>query len=143
MQTPDWRWGSGPWTESQAAEINQHLDDVAAAANATAAQHEDREDADSAIRALTRNPEKAARIKLIIARTSKLELERALLAGNYIAKADVEQAQITRIHAVRAKLQELPMRASLIAGKTDLECERILLDWAKEICDHFAAGTDE
>jgi hypothetical protein len=35
------------------------------------------------------------------------------------------------------------MRASLIAGKTDLECERILLDWAKEICDHFAAGTDE
>lgn len=107
--------------------------------NATAGDLEESGD-ESAIQALSRNPERIARIKLIIERTAKLKLERELLAGGYIKKEDAEKERIARVFSVRAKLQEVPLRASLIANKSEAECERILTDWVKEVCDFYAGG---
>lgn len=137
-----WTWGKGPWTEQQGAEIKASLIDRRAGNNATAAVIEDAADAgdDTAIRALSKNPEKQARIKLVIERTAKIKLERELLAGGYIRKDEVEKTALARVYSVRAKLQELPLRASLIALKTEAECEEILNGWMREVCDHYANG---
>ena len=110
-----------------------------AANNATAAQDEDAGD-ETAIERLSKNPERVARIKLVIERTAKIKLERELLAGGYLKREDVERERVARIYAVRAKMQEMPLRSSLLVGKTDAEIHQSLTAWMKEICDHFAAG---
>lgn len=107
--------------------------------NATAGDLEDAGEED-AIKALSKNPERVARIKLLIERTAKLKLERELLAGGYLKREDVEKSNVSRVFSVRAKLQELPLRASLIAHKTEAECERILTDWSREVCDYYSGG---
>jgi hypothetical protein len=139
LADPDWSFGGPPWTEQTAKQIEAFLKERRAANNATAAEME-AEDPDAAIRALSKNPEKIARVKLIVERTAKIKLERELLAGGYIKKEDAEKESIARVFSVRAKLQEIPLRASLIAHKSEAECERILSDWAREICDYYANG---
>lgn len=141
----DWTFGRAPWTAAQVQAIRVELADRRARHNATSGKVEDEADggdetAADAIAKLVRNPEKAARVKLIVERTAKIKLERELLAGGYVAKADVDKDMQSRVFSVRAKLGELPLRASLIAHKTETECERILIDWAKEVCDYYANG---
>lgn len=116
-----------------------------AAANATATSASDSADAelsasDAAIREISKNPERVARIKLLVERTAKIKLERELLAGGYIRKEDVEKDATARVYSVRAKMQEIPLRAALIAHKSEQEAERILTDWMREICDFYANG---
>ena len=82
--------------------------------------------------------EQEARIKLIVERTAKLKLEREIAAGCYVRKEDVEEAAVRKVYAARALLQEIPLRASLIAHRPERECERILTDWVKEVCDYYA-----
>lgn len=127
------------YTAADAKSLKAHLLESRAANNATAGDLEESGD-ESAIEALSKNPERVARIKLIIERTAKLKLERELLAGGYVKKEDVEKDRLARVYSVRAKLQEIPLRASLIAMKTEAECERILGDWAREVCDYYANG---
>src|SRR5687768_1739105 len=75
------------YTQADVDAIKPHLLDARAQNNATASDLEESGD-ESAIQALSRNPERVARIKLIIERTAKLKLERELLAGGYVKKED-------------------------------------------------------
>lgn len=122
------------YTEADADLAKRVIAEGRATNNATMA------DEDDAIAAISRNPERKARILLLIERTAKIKLERELLAGGYIKKEDAEKERVTRIFSVRAKLQEIPLRASLIAHKSDAECEAILRDWMREVCDYYANG---
>ena len=139
MAESDWSFGKAPWSESQAAKIDAHMKARRAVNNATAAVVEETAD-DAAIAAMSKNPERVARIKLIIARTAKITLDREVLAGGYIRREDVERENVARVYSVRAKLQELPLRASLLAHKSEAEIERQLTEIAREICDHYAGG---
>ncbi len=113
--------------------------DARAGNNATIGALEE-DDNDAAIRALSKNPERVARIKLLIERTAKLKLEREMLAGGYVKKEDEDKRDTAKVYAVRAKMQELPLRASLIAHKTERECEAIITDWMREVCEYFATA---
>ena len=135
----DWSFGKAPWSESQAVKIDAHLKARRSMNNATAGAVEESAD-DAAIATLSKNPERVARIKLIVARTAKIILDRELLAGGYIRREDVEREAVARVYSVRAKLQELPLRASLLAHKSEAEIERQLTEIAREICDHYAGG---
>lgn len=135
VKDPDWPFGKGPWKAGDVPAIQRHMSERRAGNNATAESADD-----NAIAALSRNPEKVARIKLVVERTAKIKLERELLAGGYLKKEDVEKDRITRVYAVRAKMMEIPLRCSLIAHKSEAECEAILTDWMKDVCDHFAGS---
>lgn len=127
------------YTDADIAPTKAVIKEGRAANNATAAVLEDA-DGDDAILAIARNPERKARVLLLIERTAKIKLERELLAGGYIKKEEAEKERVTRVFSVRAKLQEIPLRASLIAHKSEAECEAILRDWVKEVCDYYANG---
>jgi hypothetical protein len=116
------------------------LADARAANNATSAQVEaDADDGNAAaIAAITKSPERVARIRLLIERTAKIKLERELLAGAYLKKETVENAGVAAVYVVRAKMQELPLRASLIADKPEAEAAQILQQWANEVVKFYA-----
>jgi hypothetical protein len=135
----DWPFPRAPWSDATADLIEAHHAARRAGNNATAGAMEDTA-TDDAIQALSKNPERVARIKLLIERTAKLKLERELLAGGYVKREDAERERTARVYSVRAKLQEIPLRASLIAHKSEAECERVLSDWAREVCDYYANG---
>lgn len=127
------------YTPADVAKFKPLLLEARAANNATAASIEEAGD-ESEIRAMSKNPERVARIKLIIERTAKIKLERELLAGGYVKREDVEKEMTARVYSVRAKLQEIPQRSALIANKSDAECEAILSGWMREVCEHYANG---
>ncbi len=81
-----------------------------------------------------------AKLNLLIERAAKVRMERELLAGLYMKKEEVERGQVQRIYSVRAKMQEVPLRAHLLVGKTEMEIEAILTDWMRGICDYYANG---
>lgn len=83
----------------------------------------------SEIDALRRSPLSAAKLKLTLTRAAKLELERALLAGDLIDRREVEQALVRRAHAVRSAFQALPRQLSVqLVGKDDMQIETMLMD---------------
>jgi hypothetical protein len=86
------------------------------------------------------NPEKAARVRYLIEKTASVKQRRELEAGGWLRKEDVDSANVRKIYVVRAKMQELPIRAHLLVGKTEVEIERELTAWMKEVCDYFANG---
>lgn len=139
----EWAWGHGPWSDEQAVKIKTWLIGRRGGNNASAAAAFDAaEEAgdDSAITELSKNPEKQARIRFLIERTAKVKLERELLAGGYRKTEEVDREALARVLSVRAKLQELPLRASLIAMKSEAECEEIITGWCREVCDYYANG---
>src|SRR4051812_21590454 len=93
IRDEEWRWPTkAPWTEKQAAQMEAWLKDRRAANNFGASRLEadaEENDDESAIRALSKNPERIARIKLIIERTAKIKLEREMLSGGYLKREDV------------------------------------------------------
>src|SRR5688572_3570270 len=108
---------SGPITEAKAGEVEQQLAEARSVNNATAATVEESAD-DPELREMEKKyPERAVRIKLIIERTAKIRLERQMLAGGYRKREDVEKEDVAKVYSVRAKLQEIPLRSSLIAHK--------------------------
>jgi hypothetical protein len=132
------------YTRQDVEDAKQMLAEARTTAHATMSTAEevvgDREvnDPQEALRQLIRNPEKAARVKLLIARTSQIDLRNKVESGGLILKSEVERQQVQKIHAVRAKMAEIPLRSSLIAHKTEAEAEVILESWMREICDFFA-----
>jgi hypothetical protein len=140
IKSGDWPFGKGPWTQAQLPAIEAHLKDRRSSNNATAGHEEESSSTEDAIAALSKNPERVARIKLLIERTAKIKLERELLAGGYIKREEAERQSLARTYSIRAKLQEVPLRSSLIAHKSEAECERILSDWMREVCDYYANG---
>lgn len=97
------------------------------------------EDSESGIRQLRLNPEKAARVRYLIEKTAAVKLDRELKAGGWLKREDVDAANVRKVYAVRSKLQELPMRADLLLGKTTVEIESALTEWMKEVCEFFAS----
>lgn len=82
---------------------------------------------DSALEALRRQPLTAAKLKLTVVRAAKLELERDILAGEFVRKSEVEQALARRVYAVRAAFEALPRQiASQLAGLREAEIEDVL-----------------
>lgn len=83
--------------------------------------------ADGGLEALKRNPLNAARLKLALVRAEKLELERKILAGDYVAWSEIETALVRRAHAVRAAFQAIPMQvAGQLVGQDEARIEQIL-----------------
>jgi len=142
------RWCSAgaPHTRKKNGDLRVNADEISAWMKTTGRSGEpgrpiENEDADS-IERIVRNPERVARIKLLVAREAKLRLETSMQAGGYIPKEDVERDRLARVYSVRARLMELPRRAALIANRSEEDCERLLGDWAREICDHYAREGD-
>jgi hypothetical protein len=145
-QDPDWKWGNSSFTEKNVAEIRPWIASRRELNNATAGAY-DEDPAptgnEDALKALSRNPERVARIKLLIERTAKIKLDRELLSGGYIKKEEADKDKVRKVFSVRQKMQEIPMRASLIANQPEAECEKILSEWMREIADYFAGGGTE
>ncbi|MFN0135532.1 MAG: hypothetical protein ACKVS9_05370 [Phycisphaerae bacterium] len=78
---------------------------------------------------LRRNPLSAAKLRLTMVRANKLELERGILAGEFLPKRDVEDALVRRVHAVRSALQALPRQlAGTLVGLDEVEIENTIED---------------
>jgi hypothetical protein len=145
--SPGWRWGKGPFTAAQVREIRADQRDRRAMNPAGDGRGHDADDdadagktLDQALAELRASPERSAKIKLIVARTGKIELEKALLAGQYVKLEEVESGRVARVRAVRAKLQEIAARSPLIANKSEIDAETLLTGWMREACECFADG---
>lgn len=132
-----WRWGQKNWTDQELTEIREELNRRRGENNATA-DLEDSEDGRDLARALKRDPLKLAKLKKLIKETALIELNTGLKRGDFLPRAEVEAERLTRIEAVKLKMGQLPLRANLIANKPEDECEKILMQWMKEICNAFA-----
>ncbi|MFO0836929.1 MAG: hypothetical protein U1D55_00260 [Phycisphaerae bacterium] len=85
--------------------------------------------ADPGIEALRRNPLAAAKLKLTVVRAQKLELERAILAGEFVPRRDVEQLFASCAYRVRSALEALPRQlAERLARLNDAAAIEAVLD---------------
>jgi hypothetical protein len=120
------------YTQAEAVAAKVMLQEGRSVANATASSTDD------GIAAISKNPHKIAQIRLLIAR-EKLITQRTLIENRgLLPKDDVERAWVAKVLTVRARMIEIPLRASLIAMKDESECEKILTEWMSEICNQFA-----
>jgi transcriptional regulator with XRE-family HTH domain len=146
LRRSDWPFGQGEWDEAEVPSIKRWREALRAGANATASSagpSEGESDPASAIERLKQNPERYARVRLMLERTAALKFQREQAEGKFIDKDEVERGRVQRVLAVRSKLEELSSRSALIAMKPETECAKILDQWAKEICNHFAGVTIE
>lgn len=82
-------------------------------------------DTSSGLDALRRQPLQAAKLKLTLTRAAKLELERALLAGDLVDRREVEEGLVRRVHAARGALQSLPRElAAELVGQDEIAIEQ-------------------
>ncbi|MFN0137996.1 MAG: hypothetical protein ACKVS9_17980 [Phycisphaerae bacterium] len=94
------------------------------------------------IDALRRNPLSAAKLRLTMVRANKLELERGILAGEYLLKRDVEDALVRRVHAVRSALQALPRQlAGTLVGLDEVEIENLIEHATRGVLADLAGQT--
>ena len=92
------------------------------------------------LESLRRNPLSAAKLKLTLTRAAKLELERGILAGEYLPRRDVEDALVKRVHAVRGALQSLPRQvAGTLVGQSEVEIENLLDDAIRAVLADLAS----
>ncbi len=82
------------------------------------------------IEGLRKRPLQAARLKLTVVRAQKIELERAILAGEVVPRQQVEEGFVRRVLAVRSAFESLPRQlAGRLVGLTDeAQVEQILDD---------------
>jgi hypothetical protein len=80
--------------------------------------------------ALRRQPLQASKLKLNLIRAAKLELEKDILAGEYLRRRDVETALVRRAYTVKAALQGIPrtLAHELAATSDENEIERRIQD---------------
>lgn len=89
---------------------------------------------------LRRNPLSAAKLRLTLTRAAKLELERGILAGEYLPRRDVEDALVKRVHAVRGALQALPRQlAGTLVGLDEVQIEQALDDGIRGVLADLAS----
>ncbi len=85
------------------------------------------------------SPERMAKVQLLITRRAKLELERLILAGDYINKAEEARRDQDKIYVVKTALSNLTRRLPpLLYGKSLAEMERIIAESMEWICNGFA-----
>lgn len=123
VQRPDWNQGPRPpWDIEKARAWSKRLGPNPADAD---------RDADStgvppgdAMEHLRRNPLSAAKLKLTVVRAQKLEIEKAILTGEFIPRRDVEDALVRRVHAARAAFEALPRQLSgALVGQDEQQIE--------------------
>jgi len=89
---------------------------------------------------LRRNPLSAAKLRLTLTRAAKLELERGILAGEFIPRRDVEDALVRRVHAVRSALQSLPRQlAGTLVGLDEVQIEQQIEDALRGVLADLAS----
>lgn len=94
-----------------------------------------------ALTAIQQSPERTLRLKHLLAKTNKLELEHGILARNFLKRSDVEQAFLRRIYAVKTALLSLPEElAPLLVGKFEDEIREILRTRITQALNEFATG---
>lgn len=90
----DWTFGGAPWHRADLDAIREWASNL-------------RENRNASGRTLTAE-ERAERVALVQARRKKIEIERKILAKEYIRRADVEKRMLGAIHAVKGGLLQLP-----------------------------------
>lgn len=92
------------------------------------------------------SPERLAKVRLLITRQAKLELERAILAGDFLDKAEERRRDLEKIQVVKSALQGLSRRLPpLLVGRSVDEISEIIREEATWIMQAFAgeaAGAD-
>ncbi len=92
------------------------------------------------LEALKKNPISLARLKLMIVRAEKLALEKAILSGDYLPKAEVQAGQMRRVHYAKNILLGIPrilspqlvgLDATEIESKLDAAIREALLELSK------------
>lgn len=93
------------------------------------------------LEALKKNPISLARLKLMIVRAEKLAIEKAILAGDYVPKADIQSQWNLAVVKVRTALLSLPRGLSRelvgldgrhIEGRLDEAIRDALLELSKK-----------
>jgi phage terminase Nu1 subunit (DNA packaging protein) len=142
MRNPEWTWGAGPWTAAQVKRIaswHQGRSREAAAGIGDGAGAD--ADQENAIRALKLNPEKAARVRLIIQRTVGQELENKEKQGKLLDAELVERGRMERVQAVRESLlalvHTLPPK---LVGLGAAAMEGVIEGELRGVCNRFANG---
>ncbi len=114
-----------------------------AAADAAAGQ--------GSLESLAQNPERLAKLRLMLTRRELLELNRAIKAGEYVKLADVEAGRVARIQAVKEMLLQQhqrvahQIRAVVKSAKTISKIKAIIDAENRRILRAFAGqtGTDD
>lgn len=161
IKRPEWKFGKqGPWniadvrrwraatfmeshrqrgTKTKAARKPSPPQPPATAAAEPDATSADAKALDVELKGM--DAEKAARIRLLLARASSVEFDRQVKGGRYLRREDVERGRVARIHAVRSRLQALPRQAaSDLVGLDETQIESVLREHCDAICTAFADG---
>lgn len=138
VRRPDWPFPRrGDWTEL----VPQIQDWMARTLSPNPAWPPGQPPAGDALADLRLSPERLAKVQLLITRRAKLELERLILAGDYINKAEEARRDLDKIFLVKSALNNLTRRLPpLLAGQSLAEMERILAE-NMEVIGHAFAGT--
>lgn len=134
-----WAWGRGPWTEDEADEIADTLAERRRVCNA-APGRDSGEGTEPAERRKAREEGRAIDREIAIERLQLMKIQRGKSAGEWVKADEAEAQAIAGILAVRAKLQEIPQRAALLAHKSEADITATLKTWMAEVGDFYARG---
>lgn len=136
VHDPRWTFDRKQWPESQVPELRawreRYYPSDADADMVQAAEG----DSLNEIRSLP--AERRAKLQLVLERAAKLKLEREMMLGGYLKKDAVEAERLERIQAVKQELATIRLLAIRLEGRTVIEMERILEQWAEEVCNKFS-----
>lgn len=91
------------------------------------------------IHELRASPERLAKLQLTITRRAKLELERAILAGQYVKREDEDRRRLAQIHAVKTALLAWVHRLPpMLVGLEAAAMEEVLREEVTKVLNAFA-----
>lgn len=130
VERPDWPFSRrGPWNPTTVARIKSWAASTLAPNPAADAAEILELPAPS-----DRADERHAKLRLLKVRANKLEMELAILAGDYVPRKDVEIAFLRRVYAVKAAFEGLPRQmAGRLVGMTETEIEEALEQVIRQI----------
>ena len=84
-----------------------------------------------------------AKLRLVLKRVERLELENEQLKGNSLSRDEVERGRVERIQAVRNELGNIRLLAlKLPLAPADVpKAELILEEWGRAVCRKFERGS--
>ena len=129
-----WQFGPPPWPRAVVPQIKAWAAEMLAPNPAAGMVAADPMDA---------RTERRAKIRLLIERGTKLQIERQLLTGDLIRRQDVEDRECRQAQAVKQELMGAKLLALKMEGLTLLQREILLENWARGVCNKFATARDE
>jgi len=158
MKREGWRWKRSGWSTADVRAIRKWLDELREENPATAdvggggggggagageigdvhglADLGDEIDPQALLK-LVHKPESRLKLMGVIERAAKVKVDRELLLGGYLKKEDVEAGRVARVQAVRQELSNVRLLAMKLQGKSVVEMEKDLEEWAREVCRKF------